>query len=144
MTSEELNELLKGQQPEPTDEKISTTDSTITKLTELKNSIKFGPEPQSSRFPLGYVGLLPEENQPKANEHLNSSIQRLIDLLEKNPTPTKDEVLNEFKIGLNPMKDIAIDTEDRERVCEYYSDIRVIIGFETTNGVLNDWMYGLN
>lgn len=36
---------------------------------------------------------------------------------------------------------MELDTEDMERVCEYYDQIREIIGFDSTDEVLNDWLY---
>jgi len=45
------------------------------------------------------------------------------------------------KIGLHAFDDLAVDTEDRERVCWYYEDMMDILGLESTHELLNNWMY---
>lgn len=136
---EQLQMLIENQQPASINEEITTNQETILELQELKKNNKFGPETDDFEE---YVGLLPESNQPLANEILNESIGRIIVLLQNNPKPEKNTVLEEFKIGLNNFNGIATDTEDREKVCKYYDSIRIIIGFESTNGILNNWLYG--
>lgn len=37
---------------------------------------------------------------------------------------------------------IALDTEDRERVCFYFEQLMDIVGLESSGGLLNDFMYG--
>ena len=137
-----MDSIWNSYKPEPIDEDITTDKETILELKKLRDKKKFGPEEESPAFPFGYVGLLPEENQEKANQLMNASIERLIKILEKNPEPTKDEILAEFKVGVTSFDGIASDTVDKEKVCEYYTQIREIIGFETTNSILNDWLYG--
>lgn len=117
------------------EEVIATTDSTIMKLRLLKDKEKFMPVPN------GYVGILPPENQPAANQLLNRSIQNIINMITVDTVVSKSLILNEFRRGLISMEGLVSDTEDRERLCEYYSEIREIIGFETTNNLLNDWLY---
>lgn len=109
-------------------------DNAIEELESLKNLVKFGAETST-----GYIGLLPQEMQPEANDLMNKSINHLIRILKK--SPTKDNILNEFKRGLSDFDAFELDTEDRERVCEYYDQIREIIGFDSTDGILNDWLY---
>lgn len=72
---------------------------------------------------------------------MNESIVRLISILEQNKQVTARMVLNEFENGLSSFEDLAFDTEDRERVCWYYEDIMDCIGLESTNELLNNWMY---
>ncbi|MFT6138016.1 MAG: hypothetical protein ACJAUJ_001107 [Salibacteraceae bacterium] len=86
-----------------------------------------------------YTGLQPSENIPAANRALNNSIDRLLKILKKDPT--LENILNEYKNGLTTFDELATDTEDREKVCYYYDEIREIIGFDSTNEILNDWLY---
>ena len=123
------------------DEVIAINQYATTNLQQLLNKDKFGPEEPSEQLTLGYVGFLPPESRPKANNLLNESIRRLILILEKEPKVTKRMILNEFETGLNSFNDIASDTEDKERVCCYYEDIMDIIGLKSSNELLNNWMY---
>jgi len=50
-------------------------------------------------------------------------------------------ILHEFENGSNSFEDRAVHTEDRENACWYYEDIMDIIGLESTNELLNNWMY---
>lgn len=120
---------------------LTINQDAVTNLRELLNKEKFGPEERSEQLPLGYVGFLPPESRPTANKLLNESISRLIQMLEKEQKVTKRLVLDEFEKGLNSFNELASDTEDRERVCWYYEDIMDIIGLESTNELLNNWMY---
>lgn len=113
----------------------------VSDLEKLLFKVKFGPEDESDKLPTDYVGLLPEENQPQANNLLNKSIKRLISILRNEKKITNRMILNEFETGLESLEDIAFDTEDRERVCYYYEEIMDIIGLESTNELLNNWMY---
>lgn len=122
-------------------DKMEINGQAIESLKQLKSSYKFGPEKKSLKFPVGYVGLLPKEYRTLANNTMNLSIMRLIILIKTNPNPSKKQVLDEFKRGLNSFYNIASDTEDRERVCEYYSDIMDIIGLDSSNQLLNNWLY---
>ena len=116
------------------DEMIEVNKNSISELQALRQIKKFREDDATS-----YVGLLPENMQPAADQALNKSIERLIAILQDNPT--KDGILEEYRIGLADFEEIAFDTEDRERVCGYYDQIRIIIGFESTDGILNEYLY---
>lgn len=121
---------------------IIKVDSNVTeKLEALLKTEKFGFEERSEQLSMGYVGFLPAESRPLANKLLNESIGRLITILEKDTEVTKRMILDEFENGLNSFSELAFDTEDRERVCWYYEDLMDIIGLESTNELLNNWMY---
>lgn len=121
--------------------KIEINVHAVAKLKRLKSKYKFGAEEKSSIFPLGYVGILPKESRPLANHLMNKSLERLIQLIKTKHSPTKLQILDEFNIGLNSFNEIATDTEDRERVCHYYSEIMDIIGLDSSNELLNNWLY---
>lgn len=123
------------------DDVLEVNSNAIENLNRMMLDEKFGPEQQSDQLPLGYVGFLPEESRPIANKNLNESINRIILILRDNKKITARMILNEFEIGLKSFNDLANDTEDRERVCRYYEDIMDIIGLESSNELLNNWMY---
>ena len=120
---------------------VKVKPNAVNELEKLLFKVKFGPEDESDDLPMGYVGLLPQENQPQANRLLNESIKKLINILRNEKKVTNRMILNEFETGLESLEDIAFDTEDRERVCYYYEEIMDIIGLESTNELLNNWMY---
>jgi hypothetical protein len=53
---------------------------------------------------------------------------------------------DKIKIGLKRFGDIYInlDTEDRERVCHYFEELMDIVGLESSDGHLNNFMYGFD
>lgn len=112
----------------------------IKDLLRLRNITKFGREEVSFEFPIGYIGLQPIVNQSAANDLLNKSIDRLIWILKNESYLKSNLLLEEFSKGLKSLDEIAFDTEDRERVCAYYDEIGSIIGLESTNDILNDWL----
>jgi len=60
--------------------------------------------------------------------------------------PTNKNYLDKIKLGLDRFSDIYIDldTEDRERVCSYFEELMDIVGLESSDGLLNDFMYGFD
>ncbi len=112
---------------------MTIKEDAIDRLIELKREEKFAPVEDE------YVGIIPLENQPLSNQILNDSIDEIIEILRSKPS--QDRILEAYKRGLEKLEDVASDTEDREMVCSYYDRIRQIIGFDSTNGVLNQWLY---
>lgn len=47
-------------------------------------------------------------------------------------------------IGLHRFDQFNLDTEDSERVCGYYQQIMDAIGLESSNGIINNWLYGFD
>jgi hypothetical protein len=105
----------------------------IEKLLELRRQDKFAEIEDQ------YTGINPIENQPIANQIINESIDAIIEIL--NDSPTKAKILEVYKRDIIKFDEVASDTEDRETVCVYYSKIREIIGFDSTDDILNDWLY---
>lgn len=138
--TEEMSHLY--DESESLDNPLKVNSDAIQNLKILLAKEKFGPEQQNlDKLQLEYVGLLPPESRPLANNLLNESILRLIQILKNEDNVTQRAILNEFERGLNSLEDVAVDTEDRERLCLYYQDIMFIIGLKSTNDLLNNWMY---
>jgi hypothetical protein len=57
--------------------------------------------------------------------------------------PTNQDYQNAIKKGLQRFSQIylEIDTENRERICSYFEELMDIVGLESSNGQLNDFMY---
>jgi len=107
-------------------------------LAILKVISKFGPESPSDNRPLGYVGYLPPEERPAAEAALNALIDRVTSLVKINPS--KALILDEFKASFEFFQ--YSDTEDRERFCSYLEDIMDAVGMESSDGVIDELMYG--
>ncbi|MCB2408154.1 DUF4844 domain-containing protein [Hymenobacter lucidus] len=59
-----------------------------------------------------------------------------------------NEELYQVKIGvaLKRFEDVYLetDTEDRERICTYFEELMDIFGLKSSNGQLNEFMYGFD
>lgn len=116
---------------------LSITTAVLDQLRAFRAVPKFGPD--ESRFP-GYVGYLPETSRADAEQALNATIDAIIEGLPNQPTSAL--VLERFAKGLLWFADS--DTEDRERCCDYLVQVMDIIGLESSDGLLNRFMYGMD
>lgn len=104
----------------------------LTELSKLRKQKKFEPNEN-------YMGVFPAEHIPWCNQTLNESIDRFSDMIERKPS--RQELLSEVKTGLNQFNNLVSDTEDREMVCHYFDTICEIIGIQSTDGIINSWLY---
>jgi hypothetical protein len=118
--------------PRP-DQKLEVTRATFAKLTELRDRPKYVELPGTP-----YNGLRPERARVLAESQINELIDRLRDGLASNPS--KKFTLKEFA---KTMREFAsIDTEDREQLLRYLEEIMDVLGIDSSDGLLNRWMYG--
>lgn len=110
---------------------------TIKKLHDLQKQDKFNEDDA-----LMYPGAMNEETKDAMSKILHTSIGAIIDITEKNPA--KENVLKQIKKDLDIFEDLGLDTEDREMVCVYYNDILEILDIESSDGLLNSWLYGFD
>ena len=87
-----------------------------------------------------YTGVKDVKERLQAEAVINDTIQRIEKIVDQ--TPSKSAVLEEFKVGLSQIR--LSDTEDRERAASYFEQIMDCIGLESSDGVLNNWMYGFD
>jgi len=85
-----------------------------------------------------YPGAPNEETRTHCETWVNTLIDSLLDGLPS--SPTKSLVLSQFKSHLDHFGNQ--DTDERERVCGYCEQIMDILGIESSEGVLNNWLYG--
>ena len=112
---------------------LEISDNTLEQLNALAARPKYVDEPGTI-----YNGMRPELRRLIAQAQLNGLIRRLSRGLPSKPS--KRFVLGEFERTLALFE--PIDTEDRERVCRYLEEIMDILGIESSDGVLNRWLYG--
>jgi hypothetical protein len=60
----------------------------------------------------------------------------------KNPTNKKYQ--EKIGIGILNFVDIYLDTEDKERVCTYFEELMDIVELDSSNGQLNEFLYGFD
>jgi hypothetical protein len=87
-----------------------------------------------------YTGAPTEALRVDAESKVNALLDRLLASLT--PDSRKSFVLAEFKAALISFK--QTDTEERERFCSYLEQIMDITGIESSDGLLNSWMYGFD
>jgi hypothetical protein len=116
---------------------LTITPEVLDQLRAFRARPKFGPD--DGWIP-PYVGYLPETSRGHAERELNAIVDALIEGLPSQPTAAF--VLNRFAKGLLWFADS--DTEDRERCCQHLVEIMNIIGLESSDGLLNRFMYGMD
>jgi hypothetical protein len=115
------------------DQKLEISQQTIDKLSELRGRTKYVDIPGTI-----YNGMRPESSRLLAQEQLNCLIDRLREGLPSRPS--KKFVLTEFAKTTAEFE--ATDTEDREQLLRYLSEILDILGIASSDGQLSRWMYG--
>jgi len=92
-----------------------------------------------------YPGISDPELRPMLTEKINQAAEdfRAVSL---SSNPQKEHYLEKMRIGLKRFNDtnVRFDTEDRERVCHYFEELMQIVGLESSEGMLNRFMYGFD
>ncbi|MDL2141715.1 DUF4844 domain-containing protein [Flavobacterium tructae] len=112
-------------------------DALILELLKIKCKDKFG----QNRV-LFYSGVSYFTLKIELNKLINKSIDDFI-LNIKNGA-AKIDFLKLIEIGVNQFNSFNLDTEDREQVCLYYEEIMEVVNLESSDGILNKWMYGFD
>ena len=120
--------------------KIMTPINAMDKFEQFKAKEKFVQD--NSIF---YPGIADENLKPILTEKINQSADDFKALAEKGQSTDK-EYQEKIKVGLLRFSDVYenLDTEDRERVCHYFEELMDIVGLESSNGQLNEFVYGFD
>jgi hypothetical protein len=102
-------------------------------LRTLRSVDKFLPE-------VLYPGAPTEEIRHEAEKIINQLLDKLI--LGLPADPQKQFVMSQFKNALSDFE--HADTEERERFCGYLEEIMDITGIQSSDGLLNNWLYGFD
>lgn len=110
------------------------------KFDEFKSKEKFLQDDK-----LFYPGIGDPSLKLILTEKINLAADDFKRLADKENTTDK-EYQNAIKIGLDRFADLylQLDTEDRERVCSYFEELMDIVGLESSDGHLNEFMYGFD
>ncbi|MES2296077.1 MAG: DUF4844 domain-containing protein [Pseudomonadota bacterium] len=87
-----------------------------------------------------YPGAPSEALRADAEHQINALLDRLLSGLK--PDSRKSFVMSEFQIALAKFE--QSDTEERERFCGYLEQIMDATGIESSDGLLNSWLYGFD
>lgn len=92
-----------------------------------------------------YPGIGNEKLKPVLTEKINLAAEDFEEIA-KNENATEVDYQHAIRKGLDRFKSIylEIDTEDRERVCAYFEELMDIVGLESSDGQLNNFMYGFD
>ena len=116
---------------------IPTPTNAMDKFEKLKRKEKFIEDAK-----LFYPGIADKKLKPILTGKIDLVIEDF-KKISQTKNPTDKEYQNAIKKGLERFSEIYpdIDTEDRERICAYFEEIMDIIGLESSDGLLNDFMY---
>lgn len=113
--------------------KVDSTDF-MKKLLQFKNKEKFVKESA-----IYYQGVDDPIMRSVLSEKINLAADDFISLAEKQDV-TEKEYQDKIEIGLKRFSDLylQLDTEDRERICQYFEELMDIVGVESSGGHLNN------
>jgi hypothetical protein len=117
------------------DEVLRVPPDAIAKLEKLRAEPKFQAEAGGM-----YTGVHDAAQRERAQRVINGLIRSIEDELPEKLT--KQFVLAEFTIALHAL-DLS-DTEDRERACVYLESIMDCVGLDSSDGLLNTWLYSFD
>jgi hypothetical protein len=89
-----------------------------------------------------YTGVHDPLLRKKLNSQLNSTIQNFIEAVENRAT--REQYIELLRNSIANFDRIALDTEDAEQVALNFERIMDCVGLESSDGVLNEWMYGFD
>ncbi len=119
---------------------ITTPTTAMNKLEEFKTKAKFG---EDKKIP--YTGLSDKNLLPSVTEKINL-IAEDFKTVAANGNATDKDYQDKIEIGLSRFSDeyLQLDTLDRERICSYVEELMDIVGLKSSNGHLNNFMYGFD
>lgn len=116
------------------------SENSLVKFEEFKSKEKFNEDKK-----MFYPGI----SNPHFKKILTDKINLAADDFEKlseDGNTTDKEYQDAIKVGLNRFSDIylELDTEDRERICNYFEELMDLVALESSGGHLNMFMYGFD
>ena len=112
----------------------------VNRLEEFKKREKFIEEDK-----LFYPGIGDPELKPVLTKKINEAADDFLKVASmKSHTPRDFQKV--IKLGMLRFEPeyLQLDTEDRERICKYFEELMKIVGLESSDGLLNNFMYGFD
>ncbi len=89
-----------------------------------------------------YTGVQEPALAISLNRKVADTAQAFIALYQQKNEPTKAELLHVLAHGISQIDPDKLDTEDREQVATTFESFLDIVGLESSEGILNKWVYG--
>ena len=117
---------------------IKIPNDAMDKFEKFKNKEKFVGDEK-----LHYPGIGDEKLKPILTKKINL-VADYFEKVAQSKDATDKDYQNAIKKGLQNFSEIYIelDTENRERICGYFEELMDIVGLESSDGQLNNFMYG--
>jgi hypothetical protein len=107
----------------------------VQKLSALLGWDKFLPD-----FTRVYPGCPDAELRKELNAKLDDVIRRFIDAAQHDAT--KEQYLDLLKRSILRFDRYELDSEECDRICDWFEQIMDCVGLESSEGALNTWRYG--
>jgi hypothetical protein len=104
-------------------------------LIKLREQSKFNED-----ISIFYPGLENTELKGLLTGLVNKIIDNFISLI--NQCAAHKEYQSTIAESLSEFDALELDTEERERLCQYLEQIMEVIGIESSRGIINKWLYG--
>lgn len=89
-----------------------------------------------------YTGVEDKQLRDQLNQYVASTAQNFIQLYKNSNTPTQTQLLQTVAQGIQQIDPNDLDTEYREQVATTFEQFLDIIGLESSEDILNTWLYG--
>ena len=76
------------------------------------------------------------------NQSIENSRQTFIQLYKNNAQPSQQQLLHILSNGINQIDPNSLNTDDREQVATIFENFLDVIGLDSSEGILNTWVYG--
>ncbi|WPO67730.1 DUF4844 domain-containing protein [Acinetobacter haemolyticus] len=89
-----------------------------------------------------YLGVEDKKLKELLNQKVTQTAESYIHLYQHSKHPNKEQRLKILSDGIHQINPDTLDTEDREQVATTFEHFLDITGLESSEGILNTWMYG--
>lgn len=89
-----------------------------------------------------YTGVEDKKRKELLNQKVAETAETYIELYQNAKQPSKEQRLKILSNGIHQINPDTLDTEDREQVATTFEHFLDITGLESSEGILNTWMYG--
>ena len=92
---------------------------------------------------LFYPGLEDKNIQSNLTKEINK-LAKTFESIQSSKNPSSDFYLKAIESSLKTIEKYDLDTENRTRVANYIEELMDIVELESSNGLLNNYVYGFD
>ncbi|WP_291122043.1 DUF4844 domain-containing protein [Empedobacter sp. UBA7620] len=107
-------------------------------FTEFTQKDKFNKDES-----LFYTGLEDKNIQSNLTKEINK-LAKTFESIQSSKNPSSDFYLKAIESSLKTIEKYDLDTENRTRVANYIEELMDIVELESSNGLLNNYVYGFD